>query len=167
MKKAGDVISALFKDRFGTEFMETAKQNAWLFASWKKIVSDIWQVNDFSGEEEQTPPAVAVHSRVKELERGLLMVEVDHPGWIQILQTKQRQLLKAVQRKFPELNIRAIAFRLGRDPLINEEPLPEPPEISEKNSSPVYTVERSAVQDEDFYNALKGLEASIKERNGL
>jgi hypothetical protein len=44
------------------------------------------------------------------------LVEADHPGWIQILQTKQKPLLEAVRRGFPELAINGISFRLSRNP---------------------------------------------------
>jgi predicted nucleic acid-binding Zn ribbon protein len=108
MRKAGDIISALFKEQFGHEFIETARASAGLFSSWTRIVTEVWPRNPDS-----EIPAAAVHSRIRELERGILLVEADHPGWVQILQTKQSDLLSAVQRRFPELEIRGIAFRLG------------------------------------------------------
>ena len=114
MKKAGDIITALFRDRFGPEFLETAKSNADLFSSWQKIVAAAWPRHN-SGEQEDIP-AAASHSGIAELEKGVLLVEADHPGWIQILQTRQSELLSAVQRRYPDLGIQAIAFRLSRLP---------------------------------------------------
>ena len=109
MRKAGDILTSLFKDHFGQNFLETARSNAELFTSWEKIVYEVWQSEDI--------PAAAIHSRIRELERGILLVEADHPGWIQILQIKQAELLKAVQRNCPELDVRGIAFMLSREPL--------------------------------------------------
>ena len=60
--------------------------------------------------------AAALHSRIHELQKGVLLVEADHPGWIQILQTGQAELLLSVQRRYPELEVREIAFRLSREP---------------------------------------------------
>ena len=96
--------------------METAHSTNGLFSSWSQIVAKVWP-RSFDADEQkaQDVPAAAVHSRIRELERGVLLVEADHPGWIQILQTKQRELLSAVQRRYPELNIRGIAFRLSRE----------------------------------------------------
>jgi hypothetical protein len=54
------------------------------------------------------------HSKIRELDRQRLIVEADHPGWIQILQYKQRQLLAAVQRKFPSLEVKKLSFILMR-----------------------------------------------------
>ena len=124
MKKAGDLISALFKERFGDEFIEKARSNAGLFSSWNEIVTEAWQGkakayasadSDSNTSPEDIPPA-AVHSRICELDRGMLLVEADHPGWIQILQTKRKALLQAAGRRYPELEIRNIAFKLSRKP---------------------------------------------------
>ena len=113
MRKAGDIVTALFRDRFGPEFLETARSTAGMFSSWKEIVAEIWPNYGEQGKDDI--PAAAIHSRISNLERGLLLVEADHPGWIQILQTRQSELLLAVQKRYPELNIRGIAFRLSRE----------------------------------------------------
>jgi len=118
MRKAGEIISELFRERFGAEFMETARSTAGLFSSWTQVVAEVWFRTARTIENgSEDIPAAAVHSRIRELERGVLLVEADHPGWIQILQTKQAALLSAVQRRYPDLDIRAIAFRLSREPL--------------------------------------------------
>ena len=109
MKKAGEVLSALFRENFGDTFLETARSNAGLFSSWTQIVTEAWQ-------SEEDSSAAASHSRICELEKGQLLVETDHPGWIQILQTKQQELLEIMQRRYPELSIRSLAFKLSREP---------------------------------------------------
>ena len=108
MRKAGDIISELFRERFGPEFMETARSTHGLFSSWDNIVAEVWPGEDV--------PGAAVHSRIRELERGLLLVEADHPGWVQILQTKKVELLELVKRRYPELDIKGISFRLSKNP---------------------------------------------------
>jgi hypothetical protein len=115
MRKAGDIISLLFRQRFGEEFVDNAKSSTELFDSWEKRVCQVWLHGDDLINEDI--PAAAVHSRIKELERGVLIVEADHPGWIQILQTKQAELLQAIQYRCPKLDIRGIAFRLSRETL--------------------------------------------------
>lgn len=96
MKKAGDLLAALLDERL----METARGYSDLFSSWKTIAGD----------------KIASHSRIKDLERSILLVEADHPGWVQILQTKQRDLLAAVRGRFPGLSIAGISFCLSRRP---------------------------------------------------
>jgi predicted nucleic acid-binding Zn ribbon protein len=113
MRKAGEIISLLFKQRFGIDFADNARSSSELFNSWEKTVCQIWP----RGYDHKTEdiPAAAVHSRIKELERGVLIVEADHPGWIQILQTKQAELLQAIQSRCPKQDIRGIAFRLSKE----------------------------------------------------
>jgi predicted nucleic acid-binding Zn ribbon protein len=113
MRKAGEIISLLFKQRFGVDFVDNARSSSELFNSWEKIVCQVWPLGD--GQKKEDIPAAAVHSRIKELERGVLIVEADHPGWIQILQTKQAELLQAIQSRCPNQDIRGIAFRLSKE----------------------------------------------------
>ena len=168
MRKAGDIVTALFSEKFGPQFMETARSTAALFSSWARVVTEVWPrtIDD-------EIPAVAVHSRIRELERGVLQVEADHPGWIQILQTRQGELLSAAQRRYPELDIRAIAFRLSREPFSPPEPADPINTTEERLSQPDPTPEQPGVvrntppEDEEFSAALKGLEESIKKRNKL
>jgi hypothetical protein len=117
---------------------------------------------------------VAVHSGIYELEHGVLLVEADHPGWVQTLQTKQKELLLTVQKKYPELKIQGIAFRLARKP--SNSPA-EPRTVYEKkiavenqncdfeSDEPVSELFDVSSRSDDFYAALKELEKSVKKRN--
>jgi len=175
VRKAGEIITALFRDRFGPEFMETAKSTAGLFNSWADVVTELWPrpFDEELGKAGQDAPAVSVHSRIRELERGVLLVEADHPGWIQILQTKQAELLAVVQRRYPEMGIRGIAFRLSREPIPVQVPrdpvlpIKEEQSYQSKDGEPAleYSESQKLPGDEEFYRALKGLEESIKARN--
>jgi len=170
VRKAGDIITSIFKDRFGKEFMETARSSAELFTSWEGIVCEVWP----RGMDQKTEdiPAAAVHSRIRELERGILIVEADHPGWVQLLQTKQAELLKAVRRRGPGLEIRGIAFVLSRGPVpspenkISSAGLRSCENIPAVDETP-FEVKPLNERDEDFCSALKKLEESIKKRNNL
>jgi predicted nucleic acid-binding Zn ribbon protein len=102
MKKAGDVLSALFDENT----LNKAKNYGELFSPtlWAGLLES-------SGLAQGTS-----HSRIVELEKTVLLIEADHPGWIQLFQTKQKALLEAVQRRFPELSLTGISFRLSRSP---------------------------------------------------
>ena len=47
----------------------------------------------------------------------MLVVEADHPGWIQLLQLKQSGILEDVAKRYPELGLRGIVFRLSGQPV--------------------------------------------------
>jgi hypothetical protein len=97
MKTAGDILSALFDERF----MKTARGYSKFFDSW----TDITAKNGIA--------AAADHSQIRDLDRGVVLIEIDHPGWKQVLQTKQTKLLNDFRIRFPDLNISGISLMLG------------------------------------------------------
>jgi hypothetical protein len=102
MKKIGELLSAFFDE----DTIKKAQGYNALFSSWK----------DIAGE------SLAAHSRIVELEKSVLRIEADHPGWIQILQIRQKSLLNRVCRKFPALTITGISFKLSRNPAVPVRP---------------------------------------------
>jgi predicted nucleic acid-binding Zn ribbon protein len=98
VKKAGDILASILND----EVFKKAQGYSELFLSWELLT------------EESNIAAAAGYSRIKELEGSILLVEADHPGWIQILKTKQKELLNSIHRRFPQFSITEISFRLSR-----------------------------------------------------
>ena len=152
MKKAGDLLQNFLDEKI----MKKAKEYSEFFASWAAVAGD----------------QCSAHSRISDLKGTLLIVEADHPGWVQILQTRQAELLSAVQKRNPKLTITGISFRLSKGsnhiqdemPKMHTETIPEddekiPPEQSKSND--LY----EQISDEDFKASLKRLEESIKARN--
>ena len=163
MKTAGDILSTLFDECF----MKKAQGYSKLFDSW----ADITAKNGIA--------SAADHSRIKELDKGILLVETDHPGWKQILQTKQSQLLNDFRRRFPDMDISAISLMLSRDTLRSESPTgeetkteiaeePPIPDTAETAEQPVIEEPSSsgydAIRDRAFRERLIKLGESIAER---
>ena len=172
MRKAGDILSSLFNEKFDPVFLKRARTTAGLFTSWEDITRKVSRETGDKGFDSSS-----AHSRIAELEHGILLIEVEHPGWRQVLQTRQSQLLSTVQHRYPELTIRGIAFRLSRDPQVFSAAAeaPETPEAESFEPGPAEppvagepvaaSPQRDPVEDE-AYNALKKqLEESIKKRN--
>jgi len=161
MKTAGDILSALFDE----QFMKKAQKYSKFFDSWR----DITAKNGIA--------AAADHSHIKDLDRGLLLIEMDHPGWKQILQTKQSKLLNDFRIRFPELDISGISLILGKSepdndtqelppPVATEAVVAEPVEATEEPSMRVASVTNdiNAISDDDFKEMLKSIGESIKAR---
>ena len=98
MKTVGDILSVIFDK----QFVEKAQGYSKFFDSW----TDITEKNGIA--------SAAAHSRIKELDRGIVQIEIDHPGWKQILQTKQSKLLNDFRIRFPKLDILGISLILGQ-----------------------------------------------------
>jgi hypothetical protein len=148
MKRAGDVLSVIFDERL----MKKAEGYSRLFSYWAEAVK-----------KNGIAPA-ADHSRIKELDQGILLIETDHPGWKQIIQTKQGMILNDFRRSFPDLEISGISLMLGRTGPQSEEPAPAAPSAAE-TSQISYTASPEAgydaIKDEAFKETLKRLERSI------
>lgn len=93
MKKASDYINEIFDS---IQIDEHTHQIS-LFQSWEKIAgSDI-----------------AAHSKIHELEGKTLVISVDHPGWIQMIDLQKRRILRKISAQYPELGIERLYPRLG------------------------------------------------------
>ncbi|MDR2073588.1 MAG: DUF721 domain-containing protein [Spirochaetaceae bacterium] len=153
MKRAGDYLAAIID----ANLYSKAKVYSGFFSSWDQIVRGCGIASG--------------HSRVRELERGILVVEADHPGWIQILQTKAPEIISAARRRFPELDIRAISFTLSKPHGPEESPgaaLPPEKEPVREDAGRKPKEDRSGsweqIGDPELKDSLKRLERSIGER---
>jgi predicted nucleic acid-binding Zn ribbon protein len=101
MKKAGELISSILNN-INEDGLKKARTYSEFFLSWTLLT------------EESGIAAAADHSRIKELEGSVLLIEADHPGWIQILSAKRKTLLEGVHRRFPDIPVTGIHFRLNQ-----------------------------------------------------
>lgn len=157
MDKAGDILKSFLSQYH----LGKGEKYVSLFAGWRGIV----------GED------IASHTRLTDIRHGALLVEVDHPGWMQLLQMNQGPILKAVGKKYPELGIRLLHMRLVRDGAFSEvsKDLPRPEKKAaiprEAESVPVSETPAAGnrgldhIQDEDLKKLLSRLGKSIREKN--
>lgn len=145
-------VSSLLRAFFDEEQLRKGGQYADFFSSWKSIVG----------------PREASHSRVAEIEKGILVIEAEHPGWIQLLQLRQGQILAAAQARFPQLELRGIAFKLQKDcmsvPVRQKEvqrPGPFGPHAVHVEDT---EEEKSFAGDESLNETERGLEGSEADR---
>jgi len=159
MKTAGDVLSALFDE----SFVKKAHGHSKLFDSW----TDITAKNGIA--------AASAHSRVKDLNNGILLVEMDHPGWKQILQTKQSKLLNDFRIRFPDMNITGISLMLGKsdlggqdqtevkdEPSVMTKPSPVPQRANSTEETTAADIE--SIKDNELREKLIKLGQTIAER---
>ena len=154
MKRAGDLLSEFFNEHFDPASLEKGRMSAGLFSSWTLALRAL------------NIATAADHSRIRELEHKVLVVEAEHPGWVQLLQTKQSQILNYVQGKFPELDIQGISFCLSREQI---SPVPAATELSfnlENSGTETnkVTIETNDVNKE-LYKPIKEFKQVIQKRN--
>ena len=91
--RAGDVVKAIF-DRISPGEMQLYTE---LRGAWR----------DIAGED------AAFHVVPRDIRDGTLVLEADHPGWSQKVRMMQGAILRKIQSRYPELEVRRIHLRIG------------------------------------------------------
>ncbi len=92
MERAGDLLEAFLR----LHNITGGEEYVAFFKSWHRIVGT----------------DIAAHTRVTDIRNGALKVEVDHPGWMQMLQMRKDEIVRKVAAKYPQLEVRNIHMRL-------------------------------------------------------
>jgi len=165
LRRVGDILVSVFDESMA----EKAEGYSAFFSCWK----DLAEKNGIS--------AAAAHSWIKSVDNGLVWIEVDHPGWKQILQTKERKLLHDFRYRFPKMGISGISIMLCRpgthpgnakgEPVM-ETSAPEekqPPtnslDVSLTSDEQIQNSEYDNIKNETLKKLLMRLEKKVAERN--
>ena len=94
MKRIGDLVRQFLEDRG----WDAGDPYSPLFTGWKQVVGE----------------SLAGHSRLADVENGVLIVEVDHPGWLQMLSMRRQAVLEAARKAAPRARIEGMRGRIAR-----------------------------------------------------
>ncbi len=97
MERADKILQALF------ERLNIRDEHGYarLFSTWRGVCDEV------------SSRGLADHSSIVDVRHGAVIVAVDHPGWLQVLQFYHAQLLEKLQRRFPDLGLKAIHFHIS------------------------------------------------------
>jgi len=89
MKKAKEILKSLIpiinmQDEVG--FID-------LFSTWGEILGD-----------EKEMINIAAHSEPVDMKNGVLIVYVDHPGWLQRIELSKKQLLERIHERYAQVS---------------------------------------------------------------
>ena len=93
MKKVGDILREYLRERGWL----TGNPYAPLFSGWGQVAGS----------------ALAAHTRLKDVREGVLVVEADHPGWLQMARMRQESILAAAREAAPDARVLGIRVILG------------------------------------------------------
>ncbi len=91
-RKASEIVSKFFD---GLKTDDFNRVNSFL-SGWNTIVGD----------------KIAAHSRVIDVDKGMLIIEVDHPGWSQQILFLKRKILFGLGSQFPDFKITNLTIRV-------------------------------------------------------
>ena len=92
---------------------EAYKENKEISSVWKSVVSKVKNYNSSNDDEMTLGEKLAVSTRVIELKNGVLLVETDHPGWIQYLNFHKKFIINGIKMAIPDVKITSLAFRVA------------------------------------------------------
>ncbi|MCM1322336.1 MAG: DUF721 domain-containing protein [Bacteroides sp.] len=108
-RSTNDLLDVLFSRTDGLTMDKSLK----IVSAWKEILGKIQE--NKNNNKINTGAMMADHSKIADIKNGVLFIEADHPGWIQKLQINANFILKELRRKFPDLNIRSMSFRMSKN----------------------------------------------------
>ncbi|MBR4374088.1 MAG: DUF721 domain-containing protein [Treponema sp.] len=83
-----------------------------ILRSWRAIIESIRPNSRTTKNAENYGKNLASHSKIVDFRNGILLVEADHSSWLQMLQLHKKYILGCIQRRFPDLAVSTLAFRL-------------------------------------------------------
>ena len=87
---------------------QAARRAGETFAVWRKVLLGIR-----SSSNPNEGANLADHSRIVDLKNGVLLVEADHPGWIELLQLRKNFILNGLHMYARNMDVQTLAFRLA------------------------------------------------------
>jgi hypothetical protein len=118
-------------------------------------VDDAWR--RFAGEK------IAAHSRIVDIQDGMLEIEADHPGWIQLIQVREAAILALFSQRHPEFGVSAISVRLASNERFK--PAATPRVEAEKIDYPTERLSTGSALPPELKERMERLEKSLRERN--
>ena len=93
MRKVGDILKDYLRERGWLG----GNPYAPLFSDWGKVAG----------------AGLAAHTRLTDVREGIMIVEADHPGWLQMARMRKQSLLSQARAAAPEARIEDVRFFLG------------------------------------------------------
>lgn len=141
-----DELLTRFLDRIG---QSEGTLYVGMFRSWRRIVGD----------------RIADHAEPVDIRSHALVVEADHPGWVQMVMMERTRIIRRINREFPQLGITGLHVRVTgqrtekAESAANDTPVPEatenPPSASDSEAL-------KKIEDGDLRDSLSRLRRSLK-----
>ncbi len=90
VKKAGDLLNIFFNDVQKSE----GEQFSNFHKSWEKIAGE----------------KIGHNTKIHDVVDGNLIIEIDHPGWKQLILMKEKSIIRQIKKDFPQLKVEKVKF---------------------------------------------------------
>lgn len=110
IQSASEIISSIFNKNIGNNVLTEVSE---LASGWNEILISLQSSQRKNKNLDGSN--LADHSRIIDIKNNILIIETDHPGWIQLHKLYERTILKKLSLKFPTLKIRTIGYVLKKE----------------------------------------------------
>lgn len=151
------------------------EKNNKIYQTWKKVITSI----------KNNGQKIYEHSSIVDLKNGILLIESDHSGWIQLLQLNSRYIINGFKMFAKEFNIESLAFKLkgtnaklysenNYEKIYNEESVKKQKEIEinskilekyENNSENSKKFEKNVDLPQNLLDKFKSIEEKLLTKN--
>jgi hypothetical protein len=146
VRRLDDILNQ-FLDRIGRS---DGAPYVGMFRSWRQIVGE----------------RIADHAEPVDIRGTALVVEADHPGWVQMVMMERGRILSQINARIPQLTITSLHVRVAGDraAAASAEPATAPPR--EAAPAPPQSADEtealSRIDDEDLRDSLRRLRETLE-----
>jgi hypothetical protein len=146
MEKAGKIL----KDIIEEAGLERGNRYTGIFRSWRDIVGE----------------PLCDHVEIVDIVRNTLVLQMDHPGWFQMFQFSEKEILRRVEESYPNLGIRAMKVRVVSRVEESEKAQQRNEEVRDDERQEYLEAEElESEEDNELFKALNRLYRSIIRRD--
>ncbi len=154
IRSFGDIINSSFRNISKADYNNSNS----LLNIWEKVLLRIRSnINPNEGRN------LASHSRVVDFKNGILLVEVDHPGWIELLQLHKKYIINGLNMENRSVNVESLAFKLKG----KQGNLFDPEEHKYSSEDVKEEIKRRTEAEEEKLNSLKIKEEKLETKKEL
>lgn len=107
---AADIVNGTITSLFSNISSKKMHEAQNIYSVWESILRSIKSsVIPNCGEK------LLEHSKIIDIKDNILVIEVDHPGWIQLFETYKKYILRGIEIKIPEIMIKSLSYHYKKD----------------------------------------------------
>lgn len=104
-----EIIKAVLEGILSDVDKKRMEESSIFISKWKKIITSIKSVvNPDCGK------AMYSHSQVIDIKDGTLILQVDHPGFIQLFENHKKYIFRGLEMNLPQMKIKNISYLLDK-----------------------------------------------------
>ena len=104
-----EMIKAVLEGILSDVDKKRMEESSIFISKWKKIVTSVKSiVNPDCGN------SMYAHSQVIDVKDGTILLQVDHPGFIQLFETHKKYILRGLEMHIPQMKIKNMSYVLNK-----------------------------------------------------